>query len=265
MALRLQGAAGRAGHPVPASATTAASEVDPGTALGGVPAPDFTLIDQFGHAIRLSQFRGKVVVLAFIDSRCTTYCPLTAEYLRLAQEMLGGSARQVQLLAVDANPGAIGVGNVKSWSDAHGMTRHWIFATGALSRLERVWQSYHVGAGVIRGQVDHTPAVYLIDQRGGERRVFLTSGDASIGVIIGEAKTIAGQIVRLLPGRPHLRRCATSGWGAARFARQRAPRPPSPCRRSHRGVRGRRSLPARVGGRSWSISSPPGVMRAGKT
>src|SRR2546429_9679519 len=43
--------------------------------IGGFPmtdnlAPDFRLIDQFGHPVTLSSLRGREVVLAFIDSRC---------------------------------------------------------------------------------------------------------------------------------------------------------------------------------------------------
>ncbi|HWD63926.1 MAG TPA: redoxin domain-containing protein, partial [Solirubrobacteraceae bacterium] len=50
--------------------------LDSGTALSG-PAPGFTLTDQFGHRVSLSSYRGRVVILAFNDSECTTICPLT--------------------------------------------------------------------------------------------------------------------------------------------------------------------------------------------
>ena len=54
--------------------------------LGGFPmaghlAPDFTLSDQFGHPVTLSSLRGHEVVLAFIDSRCKTLCPLTSSIM----------------------------------------------------------------------------------------------------------------------------------------------------------------------------------------
>ena len=51
-------------------------DLDPGTPVSGV-APDFTLSDQFGQPVSLHSFRGKVVILAFNDSECTTVCPLT--------------------------------------------------------------------------------------------------------------------------------------------------------------------------------------------
>ncbi len=60
-----------------------------GFSMSGDPAPDFTLTDQFGHSVTLSSLRGHEVVLAFIDSRCKTLCPLTAEIMYDAKVALG--------------------------------------------------------------------------------------------------------------------------------------------------------------------------------
>src|SRR5438874_13789831 len=65
--------------------------------IGGFPmtgnmAPDFTLTDQFGHPVTLSSLRGHEVVLAFIDARCKTLCPLTAQIMYDAKVRLGSTA-----------------------------------------------------------------------------------------------------------------------------------------------------------------------------
>src|SRR5438045_2983066 len=39
-------------------------------------APDFQLSDQFGQPVRLSSFKGKVVVLTFLYTNCPDACPL---------------------------------------------------------------------------------------------------------------------------------------------------------------------------------------------
>src|SRR5471030_2810515 len=52
---------------------------DLGSSLGMKPAPDVSLVNQFGQPMSLSQFRGKVVMLSFEDSQCTTVCPLTTQ------------------------------------------------------------------------------------------------------------------------------------------------------------------------------------------
>ena len=81
-------------------------------------APNFTLTDQFGQPVSLSSYRGKVVILAFNDSECTTVCPLTTAALVDAKAMLGSAASQVQLLGIDANPKATAIDDVLSYSEA---------------------------------------------------------------------------------------------------------------------------------------------------
>ena len=53
-----------------------------------------------------------------------------------------------------------------------------------------------------KGQIDHTPALYVIDQRGREQKVYLTTmAYASVGQ---EAQILAGEAASLLPGHPAL-------------------------------------------------------------
>src|SRR5438128_6153376 len=92
-----------------------------GFPMAGNPAPDFNLVDQFGHSVTLSSLRGREVVLAFIDARCTTLCPLTAEILYDARAQLGSStAKQIALVAINANPTATSIHEVQAWSIKHG-------------------------------------------------------------------------------------------------------------------------------------------------
>src|SRR5258708_17712340 len=93
-----------------------------GFPLSGRPAPDFKLTAQFGQAVSLSSLRGREVVLAFIDARCTTLCPLTAEILYDARAQLGSSAaKQIALVAINANPTATSISEVQAWSIKHRM------------------------------------------------------------------------------------------------------------------------------------------------
>src|SRR6266487_2579578 len=165
-----------------ARAAAANPDLDPGTSLGGDPAPGFRLVSQFGQPMSLRQFRGKVVILAFTDSQCTTVCPLTTASMLEARALLGAAGDQVQLLGINANPKATAVNDVMAYSRAHGMVSQWDFLTGSLAQLTATWQAYHIYARIQAGQIDHTPALYVIDQRGRERKIYLTAmAYASIG------------------------------------------------------------------------------------
>ncbi len=52
-----------------------------GTQLDDI-ASDFHLTDQIGSDVSLSDFRGKVVVLTFMDSQCKDTCPITGAHFR---------------------------------------------------------------------------------------------------------------------------------------------------------------------------------------
>jgi cytochrome oxidase Cu insertion factor (SCO1/SenC/PrrC family) len=187
-----------------AQAAAANPDLDPGTSLGTRAAPDIRLANQFGQPMSLSQFRGKVVVLAFVDSECTTVCPLTTVSMVQARELLGAAGDQVQLLGVDANPAATSVHDVMAYSQAHAMVNQWDFLTGSLAQLRAVWQAYHIYVQIQAGQIDHTPALYVIDQRGREREIYLTTmAYASVGQ---EGQVLAGEVASLLPGHPKLAR-----------------------------------------------------------
>lgn len=173
--------------------------VDAGTALN-VPAPDFTLVDQFGQAVSLHAFRGKAVVLSFDDDECTTICPLTTQSLVLAKQALGAAGSQVVLLGVNANPLHTSVNAVKTFSVQHGMLSEWHFLTGSKAALEQVWKAYGVDVQVLQGDIDHTPAVFLIGPNGHEREIYLTSPD--YGVVPLESQTLAEAIAKILPSHP---------------------------------------------------------------
>jgi protein SCO1/2 len=149
--------------------------------IGGFPmtgnlAPNFTLTDQFGHPVTLSSLRGHEVVLAFIDSRCKTLCPLTAQIMYNAKAQLGSSAAsQVDLVAVNANPTATSVTEVQAWSINHGMLHQWLFLTGTAQQLQSVYHLYNVYVQVSSNEsLQHDPIMFIIDAQGHERLYFET-------------------------------------------------------------------------------------------
>jgi hypothetical protein len=82
------------------------------------------------------------------------------------------------------------------------MLNQWDFLTGSLGQLQAVWRAYHIAVQIQRGQIDHTPALFVIDQRGRERKVYLTQmAYASIGQ---SAQVMAQEAASLLPGHPAL-------------------------------------------------------------
>jgi len=193
---------GQAAPTIPAAPQIRNPRLDPGTPLNSV-APAFTLTDQFGRKVSLSAFRGKVVVISFNDPQCTTICPLTTTAMLEAKKKLGPAAADVQLLGVAANPVATQVKWVRAYSQAHGMLHKWLFLTGSLPKLKGVWSAYGIGAAVVQGAIDHTPATFVVDPQGRETRLYIAQmWYSSVPQL---AEVMARGIAADLPGHPRVR------------------------------------------------------------
>jgi len=160
-------------------AQTAAQSTDfplTGFPMTGSLAPDFTLTDQFNHQLTLSSLHGHEVVLAFIDSRCMTLCPLTSNIMYSAKAQLSpAETGLVDLVAVNANPTATSVATVQAWSIAHGMLNQWSFLTGSSQQLWTIYHAYNVAVQTTAdGQAEHEALTLIIDAQGHERLSFET-------------------------------------------------------------------------------------------
>jgi protein SCO1 len=164
-----------------------------GTELSGE-SPDFQLTDQNGSLVTLSDFRGKVVVLTFMDSKCQDTCPLTAAQFREVYRQLNQhEAKQVVFLGVNVNVEESAVSDVLETTHAWHLDEipDWHFLTGSHEVLEPVWKDYGVSAthSPDRNSIMHTPGTYLIDQLGQKRWYISTpffSGDADLTLPLSE-------------------------------------------------------------------------------
>jgi len=146
-----------------------------GTELSG-DAPDFQLTDQNGSVKKLSEFRGKVVVLTFMDSKCKDTCPLTAAQLRQAyRQFEQNEANQVAFIGVNVNVEANSIADVNEITQTWHLDEVpiWYFLTGSPADLEHVWRDYNIAVAPSPDSQDeeilHTPGIYIIDPWGQKR------------------------------------------------------------------------------------------------
>jgi cytochrome oxidase Cu insertion factor (SCO1/SenC/PrrC family) len=150
--------------------TSTQSDQYRGTPLND-PAPDFSLLDQAGDQVSLSDFQGRIVVLAFFDSHCTDTCPLAAYYFRQASADLVKQSGDVVFMAVNVNLEARTVEDIALATENWRLDEipGWHYLTGEPEALEAVWEAYHIGAIHEEDAIIHSAGVYLIDRQGVER------------------------------------------------------------------------------------------------
>jgi cytochrome oxidase Cu insertion factor (SCO1/SenC/PrrC family) len=138
-------------------------------------APGFTLSDQYGHKLSPVQFRGKVVVIAPNDDRCTDVCTLLANDIVIANRDLGPAAKDVVWLSVNANPFYPQVKDVRAWTDEHGLGHqsNWYYGTGSPKTLAQVWRTYGFVVELDRSNrtVSHSTDLYFVNPSGVETSV----------------------------------------------------------------------------------------------
>jgi protein SCO1/2 len=132
--------------------------------------PQFALRDSLGHLIRLSQFRGKAVLLTFIYDHCPDTCPLIVGNLHTALFELGPAASKLQIIAVSVDPKGDTPATVKAFLAAHEMTGRMEYLIGTFNELAPVWRAYgiQVEASPDRREqtVGHSAFLYGITGRG---------------------------------------------------------------------------------------------------
>jgi protein SCO1 len=138
-------------------------------------APDFALRDQNGKRVRLSDFRGRAVMMTFIYDHCPDTCPLIVGNLHAALEQLGPQAGKVQMLAVSVDPVGDTPKTVKQFLAAHDMTGRMEYLIGSKKQLTPVWKRYGIQVQASpenRENVGHSALVYGITGSGQQTTLY---------------------------------------------------------------------------------------------
>jgi protein SCO1 len=150
----------------PATAVTS-SKFDGPSLPANLHAPNFSLLDQSGQRVSLSQYRGRVVVLTFIHSLCHDTCPFMVEQIKGGLNDLPRSGAGVPVIGISVAPREDTVAHRKAFLAHHEMTGRIAFLGGTQAQLKPVWRSYAIQP--VTPKIDHSTFVLLIDKRGIER------------------------------------------------------------------------------------------------
>lgn len=163
-----------------------------GTTIG-----DFTLLDREGRPVRLSQYRGKPLLVSFIYTACFQVCPLTTKTLQKAvesgREYFGTD--QYNVVSIGFNQPADSPQALKAFATQYGIKQpNWDFLSPPAAIVPALAQDFGFVYTATPAGFDHVLQVSIVDAEG--RIVRQVYGESVVPAELGEP------IKLLLAGAP---------------------------------------------------------------
>ena len=131
-----------------------------------VSVPDFSLTNQQGEPLGLSDMAGKIWVADFIFTNCPTICPaMTQEMARLQSEFV---ADPVYFVSFSVDPERDTPKVLSRYASAYGAdNRRWHFLTGDKTKIYQLAeQGFSLAAGHKGSEILHSPRFVLVKADG---------------------------------------------------------------------------------------------------
>jgi len=140
--------------------------------------PDFALLNQSGRTIHLAQFKGKVLLMTFIFTRCNLpdYCPrMSRNFAEIDHSLAGDPAlyAKTHLLSVSFDPTNDTPSVLRDYGGAYTGRHaaetfaHWEFAAPPVKELPAMTQFFNVGITPgENGSLTHSLSTILIGRDG---------------------------------------------------------------------------------------------------
>jgi cytochrome oxidase Cu insertion factor (SCO1/SenC/PrrC family) len=155
--------------------------------------PDVELLDQDGRKVHFYSdlVQGRVVVINFIFTTCTTICPpLGATFARVQKEFGVGAGRNVRFISISVDPATDTPERLKAWGAQFHAGPAWSFVTGQKQIVNELLSA--LGAATASPQ-DHSPTVLIgNDARGQWTRTYGLARPSQLVQLINDA--IAGHL-----------------------------------------------------------------------
>jgi protein SCO1 len=130
----------------------------------GVRAPDFRLRDQDGDPVSMRALRGKPVAVTFLYTHCRDTCPVQAQTLRGALDLLG---HDVPALAIAVDPPRDTPDSAKAFLSKQSALGRIDFVLGSRGQLSPVWKGFAIRPQSVT--TEHQARFTLVDKHGFQR------------------------------------------------------------------------------------------------
>lgn len=162
-----------------------------GPVPGSIELPAFRLRSYRGGYVRSRDLRGKVAVVTFLDTRCTTKCPIIATLLADAIRRLPRPVRaDTVAIAISVDPEHDTPESVNRFLRRRRARGTFDFLLGTEKELRPVWRAFYVLAASQTGNPDiHSADVRVFDPRGAWVSILHEGVDLTPGNVVHDVET----------------------------------------------------------------------------
>ena len=135
-----------------------AAHVAPSAERSAMSIPDVEVLDQDGRRVKFytDLVKGKLVVINFIFTTCTTICPpLGATFARVQKEVAN---RDVRLISVSVDPVTDTPERLKAWRDKFHAGPSWTLVTGEKQKIDELLSALSITTS---RPEDHAPTIII--------------------------------------------------------------------------------------------------------
>lgn len=140
--------------------------------------PDYAFTNELGESIRLEQFRGRVIAMTFIFTRCpvSSFCRrMSANFARASERLKAmKSAPKWHLLSISFDPEFDTPGTLKEYAERYNYDpQTWSFVTCRPDDLDTITARFGLVVRRNDADLDHNLRTVVIDPEGKLRKVFI--------------------------------------------------------------------------------------------
>ena len=160
--------------------------------------PFFSYINQDSLLVRSTDLKGKLWIVDFFFTSCSTICPRMTSNMKKINEKLSDISNQIQFISFSIDPKTDKPSIIKKYIQSyHINTKNWVFLTGDEAKTHRLGiDNFMIFAGKEEDVVDgfaHSEAFTLVDKNGYVRGVYNVSQTEQLYKLIADTRLLLKQ------------------------------------------------------------------------
>jgi protein SCO1/2 len=151
---------------------------------------DFSLTDQNGAPLALSDLQGKIWVADFIFTNCVTICPLMTEEMAKLQKQF--ASEDVTFVSFSVDPERDTPEVLSHYAARYGVVHdRWVFLTGEKTTIYQLArESFNLAAGHQGSEILHSTRFVLVDRQGQVRGYYDSRNRAHLQQLRQDTKAL---------------------------------------------------------------------------